>query len=278
MGRNRLIGISRLLHRLAWERNRLPGLLRLLGLIGIRLLWRRLIPARVVADSTTGSTTTGSTASNDPVARPSCSHIQWIGRLCVRIVGIIRIIRIHRLCGSAGLGRALGCIRSTASAAAKTPAGAAAKTAAGAAAGAAARRCSERRNQRIGKLSRRADVQQTEILARQWVLVAMAQESNIARGLQIIERLRVGLKFPVEKLDGPLILQPSIDGHLLFGALRFKGNTRHFHVKRDRDSRSHHEHQQQREARFLALAGLPPDPRFIQLTPLPAAAFAGCCS
>ncbi len=95
-------------------------------------------------------------------------------------------------------------------------------------------------------------------------------------GLQIVQGLRVGLVFAVEELDGALVLQAAIDGHLLSGALRFKRDARHFDVQRDRDGRGHHEYQQQRKARLAARCFLVR--AFIRPAPLPAAAFVDCCS
>ncbi len=86
----------------------------------------------------------------------------------------------------------------------------------------------------------------------------MAQETNVAGGFQIVQRLGVGVIFPVKELDGPLVLQAAIDSHLLFHPLRFKRQARHFHVHGDRDGSRHHEYQQQRKTGLTLPLVVPP--------------------
>jgi hypothetical protein len=101
-------------------------------------------------------------------------------------------------------------------------------------------------------------MQQPPLLAGQRIQVALAQEADIALGFQIVQRLRVGLKFAVKQLDGALVLQAAIDGHLLSGTLRLEGDARHFDIKGNRDGRGHQEHQQEREAGLgMAAVGRP---------------------
>jgi hypothetical protein len=107
-------------------------------------------------------------------------------------------------------------------------------------------------NQGIGKLAGRAHVQQAEVLAGQRILVPVPQETEVPRGFQIVERLRVQVVLAVKKLDGALILQSAIDGHLLASALRFEGDARDFDEQGDGDAGGQQEYQQHRESGLLA--------------------------
>ncbi len=75
----------------------------------------------------------------------------------------------------------------------------------------------------------------------------MAQETDISRGFQVVQVLRVGAVLAVEKLDGALVLFAAVDEQLLALALRFEGDSRHLHVQRDGDGRAQYEDQEQRE-------------------------------
>jgi hypothetical protein len=80
--------------------------------------------------------------------------------------------------------------------------------------------------------------------------VPFAQEANIARGFQVVQRLRIRAIFAVEKLNGALVLQPPIDQQLLAPPLRFESHARHLHVQRDAYDGPEQEYQEQREARL----------------------------
>jgi hypothetical protein len=73
----RLIRIYWLLWGLSWNLN---WLRRLLGLIGIGIRGRL-----IVSETGSGARTTGS---DNAIARPAQSHVQGVGRLRIRIVGI----------------------------------------------------------------------------------------------------------------------------------------------------------------------------------------------
>ena len=167
---------------------------------------------------------------SEAIAWPSRRHVQWIGgRLRV---GIVRIDR--------WIVRGLRGIETTARSRIAPPA--------------SAPKSIRRLNQRIGELACWTDMQQSKFLAGQRILVAVPQETDVARGFQIVQILGVKLELAIEQLNAALVLQGAIDGHLFSRALRFEGDARDFHVEGDADRSSHHEHQQERESGLGAAA------------------------
>ena len=89
-------------------------------------------------------------------------------------------------------------------------------------------------DQRVGQHAAESDVNHSPLsFAGHRIDVALAQEADIASGLEIVQRLRIGPEFPVEKLDGPLVLHAAIDQQLFARTLGLKSDARHHHVKRD---------------------------------------------
>ena len=93
---------------------------------------------------------------------------------------------------------------------------------------------------------------QPPIFSGQRILIAPAEEPDVARGLQIVEILRVGAEFPEKELNPALIFVRAIDLQLLARALRFEPHARHLIIHADGDDRSHHEHQQQCEPALVS--------------------------
>ena len=91
-------------------------------------------------------------------------------------------------------------------------------------------------HQRIGEHATRPDMQQAPILASQRILVALPKESDVARGFQIVQVLRIGAEFAVKELDGALVLFAAVDGHLLAGALGFERDAGHLQIQTDSDA------------------------------------------
>ena len=79
------------------------------------------------------------------------------------------------------------------------------------------------------------------VLAGHRIFVAAPQKPYVARGLQVVQVLRISAVLAVEELDSALILAAPVDQHLLFLALRFEGHSRNFHVQADGDGGRHHE-------------------------------------
>jgi hypothetical protein len=93
-------------------------------------------------------------------------------------------------------------------------------------------------------------VKQLEILARDWVFVAFAQEAQIVGALQVFNARRVAAKFLVIGANRPRILHSAVN-HLLFAVPPyFELDGWH---NRQGGNRHHRNHQQQRQQNVATL-------------------------